>query len=69
MVKIFKSLGEAILCREFQYKKKDIYPHAFLKKRQGYFNRLPPSACPSVTLSPPKPLDEIQPNLVCGLLT
>ena len=24
---------------------------------------------PSVTLSPPKPLDKIQPNLVCELLT
>ena len=57
------------------------YPHAFLKKRRGYCNRLRPSVrpsvcpsvCPSVrpsvTLSPPKPLDEIQPNLVCGLLT
>ena len=39
-------------------------PHAFLKKRWGYCNRLRPS----VTLSPPKPLDEIQPNLVCELL-
>ena len=29
----------------------------------------PPSVRPSVTLSPPKPLDEIQPNLVCELLT
>ena len=37
----------------------------------------PPSVCPSVhpsfglsvMLSPPKPLDEIQPNLVCELLT
>ena len=32
-----------------------------------------PSIClsvpPSVMLSPPKPLDEIQPNLVCELLT
>ena len=46
----------------------DIYPHAFLKKRQGYCNRLRPSVCPSVTLSPPKPLDEIQPNLVCELV-
>ena len=45
------------------------YPHAFLKKRWGYCNRLRPSVRPSVTLSPPKPLDEIQPNLVCGLLT
>ena len=27
-----------------------------------------PSCCLSVMLSPPKPLDEIQPNLVCGLL-
>ena len=41
------------------------YPHAFLKKRRGYCNHLRPS----VTLSPPKPLDEIQPNLVCELLT
>ena len=41
------------------------YPHAFLKKRQGYCNRLRPS----VKLSPPKPLDEIQPNLVCELLS
>ena len=53
------------------------YPHAFLKKRGGYCNRLRPSVRPSVhlsvrpsiTLSPPKPLDEIQLNLVCGLLT
>ena len=48
---------------------KHFYPHAFLKKRRGYCNRLRPSVRPSVTLSPPKPLDEIQPNLVCGLLT
>ena len=49
------------------------YPHAFLKKRRGYCYRLRPSVCPSVRpsvmLSPPKPLDEIQPNLVCELLT
>ena len=44
---------------------KSFYPHAFLKKRRGYCNCL----CQSVTLSPPKPLDEIQPNLVCELLT
>ena len=45
----------------------------FLKKRYGYCNRLHPSVhlsiCPSVTLPPPKPLEEIQPNLVCELLT
>ena len=29
----------------------------------------PPSVRPSVSLSPPKPLDEIHPNLVCELLT
>ena len=49
------------------------YPHSFLKKRRGYCNRLRPSICPSVRpsvmLSPPKPLDEIHPNLVCELLT
>ena len=44
------------------------YPHAFLKKRRGYCNRLRPSVRPSITLSPPKPLEEIQPNLVCELL-
>ena len=42
-----------------------------LKKSEGdiviTFLRL--SVCPSVMLSPPKPLDEIQPNLVCKLLT
>ena len=41
------------------------YPHAFFKKRRGYCNRLRPS----FTLSPPKPSDEIQPNLVHELLT
>ena len=44
-----------------------------LKKRRGYCYHLRPSVCPSVRpsvmLSPPKPLDEIQPNLVCELLT
>ena len=45
------------------------YPHAFLKKRRGYCNRLRPSVRLSVMLSPPKPLEEIQPNLVCELLT
>ena len=45
------------------------YPHAFLKKRRGYCNRLCPSVCLSFMLSPPKPLDEIQPNLLCELLT
>ena len=42
----------------------NIYPHAFCVG-DIYCNRL----CPSVTLSPPKPLHEIQPNLVCELLT
>ena len=37
----------------------------FFKKCPGYCNRLRPS----VTLSPPKPLDEITPNLMCELLT
>ena len=44
------------------------YPHAFFKKASGILQS-PPSVRPSVTLSPPKPLDEIQPNLVCELLT
>ena len=44
------------------------YPHAFLKKRRGYCNRLHPSIRLSVMLFPPKPLDEIQPNLVCVCL-
>ena len=41
------------------------YPHAFLKKRRGYCNHLRLY----VMLSHPKPLDEIQTNLVCELLT
>ena len=45
------------------------YPHAFLKKRRVYCYLLRPSVCPSVMLSPPKPLDEIQPNFVIELLT
>ena len=43
------------------------YPHAFLKKRRGYCYRLRPSARP--LWYTPKPLDEIQPNLVCELLS
>ena len=46
------------------------YPHAFLKSDGDIaIASVRPSVCPSVTLSPPKPLDEIQPNLVCELLT
>ena len=41
-----------------------IIPTLF-KKRWGYCYRLRPS----IMLSPPKPLDKIQPNLVCELLT
>ena len=45
----------------------------FFLKRRGYCYRLCPSVCPSICpsamLSPPKPLDEIQPNLVCELLS
>ena len=44
------------------------YPHAFLKKAKGILLS-PPSVRPSVMLSPPKPLDEIQPNLVCEFFT
>ena len=44
----------------------------FFKKASGILQS-PPSVCPSVrlsvTLSPPKPLDDIQSNLVCELLT
>ena len=40
-----------------------IIPTRYFLKRWGYFNRIRPSICPSVTLSP-KPLDEIQPNLM-----
>ena len=47
----------------------DNYPQAFLKKRSGYCNRLRPSVHLSVMLSPPKPFEELQPNLVCELLT
>ena len=40
----------------------------FFKKAKGILQS-PPSVRLSVMLSPPKPLDEIQPNLVCELLT
>ena len=46
-----------------------IIPTLIFKKRRGYCNRLRPSVCLSVRLSvmlsPPKPLDETQPNLWC----
>ena len=45
------------------------YPHAFLKKRRGYCYRLRASVGPSVMLTPPKPLDDIQPNFVYEVLT
>ena len=77
--------GEAEEFFKKSHKTEAFYPHAFFKKRRGYCNRLRPSVrpsvCPfvrlsvrpsvrlSVMLSPPKPLDEIQPNLVCELLT
>ena len=52
----------------FLYIRLYVYPHAFLKKKRwGYCSRLRQSLCPSVNLHvfPPKPLDEIQPKLVC----
>ena len=50
------------------------YPHALFKKALGILQSPPsvrPSVCPSflIMLSSPKPLDEIQPNFVCELLT
>ena len=50
------------------------YPHAFLKKRRDIVIAsvrlcVRYAVCASVMLSPPKPLDEIQPDLVCELLT
>ena len=45
-----------------------IIPTLFLKKAKGILLS-PLSVRPSVMLSPPKPLDEIQPNLVCELFT
>ena len=52
--------------RKFKLRERSMcdYPYAFLKKPRGYCNRLRLS----VILSPPKPLDEIQSNLVCELL-
>ena len=43
-------------------------PRFFLKKAKEILLSTP-SVRLSVMLSPPKPLDEIQPNLVCELLT
>ena len=45
-----------------------VYPHAFLKKAKGILQS-PLSVRLSVMLSPPKPLDDIQPNLVSEQLT
>ena len=45
------------------------YPHVFLSEGEIVIPSVRPSVRPSVMLSPPKPLDEIQPNLVCELLT
>ena len=46
------------------------YPHAFLKKSEGdiVIASVRSSVRLSVMLSPPKPLDDIQLNLVCELL-
>ena len=41
---------------------KSLSSPCFIKK---YCSILRPSICPSLVLSPPKPVDEIQPNLVC----
>ena len=51
-----------------------LFPHAFLKSEgdiaiASVRPSVRPSVRVSVMLSPPKPLDEIQPNLVCELLT
>ena len=43
------------------------FPHVFFFKSEG--DIVITSVRPSVMLSPPKPLDKIQPNLVCELLT
>ena len=49
-------------------KRSKVTDYAALKQRQkGYFNRLHPSLCLSIMLSP-KPLDEIRPDLVYRLL-
>ena len=46
------------------------HPHAFLKSvLQSPVLSLGLSVHPTVTLSPPKPLDEIPPNLECKMLT
>ena len=44
------------------------YPLTFFKKASGILQS-PPSVRLSIKLSPPKLLDEIQPNLVCDLIT
>ena len=59
-----------IVAINWQYLHTVYYPHAFLKKCRGIaIASVHLSVRLSVTLSPPKPLDEIQPNLVCELLT
>ena len=40
--------GTTTLCLSICHYRVTSYPHAFLKKRRGYCNRLGPSVCPSV---------------------
>ena len=46
-----------------------LFLHAFFKKKTICILQSPPSVRLLVTLTPHKPLDEIQPNLACELLT
>ena len=55
-------------CDKYVYQRMSYLSPRFFKKAQGILLS-PPSIRPSFMLSPPKPLNEIQPNLACELLT
>ena len=65
---LFDPKNWKLLSTNFSYWCSNYYPHAFFKKTMRILQS-PPSVRPSVTLSSPKPIDEILPNLVCELLT
>ena len=62
---IFQHSTYRILANSFWSVPVCVFIPTFFEEKWGYCNRLRPS----VRLSPPKPLDRIQPNLVCELLT
>ena len=64
----FKEFIPNFVCVLTNERNKTYQTRFFLSPGLGVKNQIP-SRCLFVMLSPPKPLDEIQPTLVCELLT